>query len=80
MLDEPSSGLSAVEAGALGECLARVKSEGGCSVVLVEHDVGFVMSQCDRIVVLNLGSVLAAGTPTEIQRNAAVRAAYLGEA
>ncbi len=80
LLDEPSSGLSAVEAGALGECIARVKSDGDCSVVLVEHDVGFVMAQCDRIVVLNLGSVLAAGTPTEIQQNAEVRAAYLGEA
>ena len=80
LLDEPSSGLSAAEAGALGECIARVKSEGDCSVVLVEHDVGFVMAQCDRIVVLNLGSVLAAGTPPEIQRNAEVRAAYLGEA
>ncbi len=80
LLDEPSSGLSAVEAGALGECISRVKSDGDCSVVLVEHDVGFVMAQCDRIVVLNLGSVLAAGTPPEIQQNAEVRAAYLGEA
>ncbi len=80
LLDEPSSGLSAFEAAALGECIARVKREGDCSVVLVEHDVGFVMAQCDRIVVLNLGRVLAAGTPTEIQGNAEVRAAYLGEA
>jgi branched-chain amino acid transport system ATP-binding protein len=80
LLDEPSSGLSRAEADALGECVGRVKRERNCSVVLVEHDVGFVMSQCDRIVVLNLGSVLAAGPPDEIQRNAAVRAAYLGEA
>jgi branched-chain amino acid transport system ATP-binding protein len=47
--------------------------------VLVEHDVGFVMEQCDRIVVLDLGRVLAVGLPKEIQANAAVRAAYLGE-
>jgi len=80
LLDEPSSGLSGSEAAALGECISRVRSEGNCSVVLVEHDVGFVMNQCDRVVVLNLGSVLAAGTPEEIQRNHEVRAAYLGEA
>jgi branched-chain amino acid transport system ATP-binding protein len=48
-------------------------------VLLVEHDVGFVMEQCDRIVVLDLGQVLAMGSPAEIQQNAAVRAAYLGE-
>ena len=79
MLDEPSSGLSGAEVDALGECIARVKREGECSVVLVEHDVAFVMAHCDRIVVLNLGSVLAAGTPAEIQRNPEVRAAYLGD-
>jgi len=49
-------------------------------VLLVEHDVGFVMRQCDRIVVLDLGHVLAVGSPQEIQANAAVRTAYLGEA
>jgi ABC-type branched-subunit amino acid transport system ATPase component len=48
-------------------------------VLLVEHDVGFVMRQCDRIVVLDLGQVLAVGEPHDIQANAAVRAAYLGE-
>jgi branched-chain amino acid transport system ATP-binding protein len=80
LLDEPSSGLSRAETDALGECITRVKNERDCSVVLVEHDVGFVMAHSDRIVVLNLGSVLAAGSPPEIQRNAEVRAAYLGEA
>jgi branched-chain amino acid transport system ATP-binding protein len=80
LLDEPSSGLSSNEAVALSNCISRVRSEGDCSVILVEHDVGFVMHQCDRVVVLNLGSVLAAGTPEEIQQNQAVRAAYLGKA
>jgi branched-chain amino acid transport system ATP-binding protein len=48
-------------------------------VVLVEHDMGFVMEQCDRIVVLELGQVLATGTPKEIQDDPLVRAAYLGD-
>jgi branched-chain amino acid transport system ATP-binding protein len=48
-------------------------------VFVVEHDVGFVMGLCDRVVVLDLGRVLAVGRPEEIQSNAAVRTAYLGE-
>jgi ABC-type branched-subunit amino acid transport system ATPase component len=46
--------------------------------VLVEHDVGFVMQHCDTIVVLNLGQVIAVGTPDEIRDDAAVQEAYLG--
>ena len=80
VLDEPSSGLDAVEAGRLGERIQALKATGECAVVFVEHDIGFVMEQCDRIVVLDLGQVLATGTPAEIQENAAVRTAYLGDA
>ena len=59
--------------------MQRVCRERDCAVVLVEHDVGFVMQHCDRIVVLNLGEVIASGTPDEIRGNAAVQEAYLGE-
>jgi branched-chain amino acid transport system ATP-binding protein len=48
-------------------------------VLLVEHNAPFVMQECDRVVVLDLGSVLASGTPEEIQANKSVREAYLGE-
>jgi ABC-type branched-subunit amino acid transport system ATPase component len=78
LLDEPTSGLDETEAARLGERIRALKAEGSCAIVLVEHDVGFVMAQCDRIVVLDLGRVLAFGLPKEIQANAAVRAAYLG--
>jgi branched-chain amino acid transport system ATP-binding protein len=55
-----------------------VVAERGASVSLIEHDMRLVMSLCDRIAVLNWGSVLAVDTPAEIQRNADVEAAYLG--
>jgi branched-chain amino acid transport system ATP-binding protein len=78
LLDEPTSGLEETEAGSLGVSMRRVCKERGCAVVLVEHDVGFVMENCDRIVVLNLGRVIAAGPPDVIRDDAAVREAYLG--
>ena len=77
LLDEPTSGLNESETAHLGEVIARVATRG-TAVVLVEHDVGFVMRLCHRIVVLHLGTVIAEGTPEEIQRDAAVGAAYLG--
>jgi branched-chain amino acid transport system ATP-binding protein len=79
MLDEPTSGLDEPEMARLGERIQAVRASGECAVLLVEHDVGFVMGHSDRIVVLDLGRVLAMGSPDEIQTNAAVRAAYLGE-
>ena len=79
LLDEPTSGLGETEMSRLGERIRSIQAEESCAVLLVEHDVGFVMEQCDRIAVLNLGEVIAVGTPKEIQSDAAVRTAYLGE-
>jgi branched-chain amino acid transport system ATP-binding protein len=79
LLDEPTSGLDEREAERLVEQLASLRTTTTCSVILVEHDMGFVMEQCDRIVVLELGQVLATGTPKEIQDDPLVRAAYLGD-
>ena len=62
----------------LGESMQRVCKERGCAVILVEHDVGFVMKHCDRIIVLNLGGVLAVGPPDVIRDDTAVQEAYLG--
>jgi branched-chain amino acid transport system ATP-binding protein len=78
LLDEPTSGLEEHETLSLGRSMHRVAEERGCAVILVEHDVGFVMAHCHRIVALNLGRVLAEGTPEEIRQDRAVRDAYLG--
>ncbi|MCU1458730.1 MAG: transporter [Actinomycetia bacterium] len=79
LLDEPNSGLGEEEGHALAAQVQRIATETSCAMVLVEHDVDFIMANCNRIVVLQTGSVLATGTPAEIQGNAAVRTAYLGE-
>jgi ABC-type branched-subunit amino acid transport system ATPase component len=79
LLDEPASGLDETETVRLGQQIQAVRDESGCVVLLVEHNAGFVMEQCDRVVVLNLGTVLADGSPAEIQQHQAVRDAYLGE-
>jgi branched-chain amino acid transport system ATP-binding protein len=52
--------------------------EHHCAVLLVEHDIPFVMDVCDRITVLNLGEVIGGGTPAEVSADPVVRAAYLG--
>jgi branched-chain amino acid transport system ATP-binding protein len=79
LLDEPASGLDEIETARLGEQIRAVRDDTGCAVLLVEHNAGFVMSLCDRVLVLALGEVLATGLPEEVQRNQAVRDAYLGE-
>jgi branched-chain amino acid transport system ATP-binding protein len=78
LLDEPTSGLDRRETELLGEAMQRTASDDQCTVLLVEHDVPFVMSRCARVVALHLGSLLADGTPQDIQKNEQVREAYLG--
>ncbi|NML46278.1 branched-chain amino acid ABC transporter ATP-binding protein/permease [Ramlibacter sp. G-1-2-2] len=77
LLDEPAAGLRHKEKQALGAVLRQLKSEG-MSLLLVEHDMDFVMGLTDRIVVMEFGTKLMEGTPAEVQASPAVRAAYLG--
>jgi branched-chain amino acid transport system ATP-binding protein len=78
LLDEPTSGLEESEVENLAAVVRRLCQEDECAVVLVEHDVGFVMRECHRVVVLNLGCVIANDVPEVVRADAAVRAAYLG--
>ncbi|MFJ9584351.1 ABC transporter ATP-binding protein [Streptomyces acidicola] len=78
LLDEPASGMTADESRALTSVVLRLAAEEGCAVLLVEHNVSFVMALCTRVVVLDLGRVLAEGTPAEVRADARVREAYLG--
>ena len=77
LLDEPASGLNAVETDRLGELLGEIRDRG-VTLLLVEHDMSLTMAVSDRILVLHQGRKLAEGAPREIQENEAVISAYLG--
>jgi branched-chain amino acid transport system permease protein len=77
MLDEPAAGLSADEIRRLGALIVAISREG-TAVLLVEHHADLIFDICDRVTVLNLGKVLAAGTPAEIRSHREVVSAYLG--
>ncbi len=77
LLDEPAAGLRHHEKQRLAQVLRQLQSEG-LSLLLVEHDMGFVMNLAHRIVVMDSGRQLMVGTPEEVQQSAAVREAYLG--
>jgi branched-chain amino acid transport system permease protein len=77
LLDEPAAGLRLKEKEALAGVLAQLRAEG-MSLLLVEHDMDFVMTLTDRIVVVEFGTKLTEGTPAEVRADPAVRAAYLG--
>ena len=78
LLDEPAAGLSAEDKAKLARLLRQI-ADAGIAVVLVEHDMSVVMGISDRVVVLDAGLRIASGAPAEVQRDPAVRKAYLGE-
>ena len=78
LLDEPSAGVAQRETEALGPLLRRIRDRTGAAVVVIEHDMPLLRGICDRMVALELGSVVTEGTPDEVLTDERVVAAYLG--
>jgi branched-chain amino acid transport system ATP-binding protein len=79
LLDEPAVGMSPSETDGLAKVIRRIRDDLGVTVLIVEHNMHFMMGLADRIMAMNAGRKLAEGTPAEVRRNPDVIAAYLGE-
>ena len=80
LLDEPTSGMSDSESLAMVESVRRMAAAVGAGVLVIDHDLNFITGICDRVYCLDQGRVIASGTPSEVQADPAVQAAYLGGA
>ena len=78
LLDEPSSGIAQRETEALGPLLKDIQRTTDCSIVIIEHDMPLVSAVSDRVIALDLGTVVAQGTPTEVLADPRVVSSYLG--
>ena len=79
LLDEPAAGMNPTETAELMEAITLIRPRFGVSILLIEHDMSLVMSICERLIVIDYGQIIAAGTPYEVANNPKVIGAYLGK-
>jgi len=79
VLDEPAAGLNDKETDELESLILEIRKQYHVTILLIEHDMGFVMKLCDRVCAINFGKFLAMDTPSKIQKNPLVQEAYLGK-
>jgi branched-chain amino acid transport system ATP-binding protein len=78
LLDEPSAGVAQRETEALGPLLRRIRDHTGAALLIIEHDMPLLAGLCDRLVAMELGSVIVEGAPEDVLEHEAVIASYLG--
>jgi branched-chain amino acid transport system ATP-binding protein len=80
LLDEPAAGMNTQEKEALADLVRQIRKDFSLTILLIEHDMPFVMSLCERIVVLDYGKIISRGTPEQVRSDPEVIRAYLGDA
>ncbi len=80
LLDEPAAGMNEQESDELLALVGGIRTEHGCGVLIVDHDLRLIMRLCDSVQVLDQGATIASGTPAAVRADPAVIAAYLGRA
>jgi branched-chain amino acid transport system ATP-binding protein len=78
LLDEPAAGMNDVESSNLADLIESIRDRFGCTIIVIDHDLHFIMRLCERITVMEMGAVIAEGSVEEVRRNPKVIETYLG--